>query len=110
MAVERAPYFNGSLLRHAPAGMLQLNGLEWRDNKPFRSSLRVVGKYETSKTAVVELADSNGHKYPMFVADLVKMLQNPNLGIGITEGAPLAFVGSWIVCRRGSAYGIRYAG
>lgn len=64
--------------------------------KPFEADMRVVGM-ETGRSAKrIILQDSKtGKTYPLFVADIVKLLQDSVLS------------GTWEACKRGQNYGVR---
>lgn len=69
---------------------------EMREVTPFISHMRVVGM-ETGRSAKRLVLESieTGHQYPMFVADMVKLLGNVQLR------------GTWEACKRGQNYGLR---
>src|SRR6185503_11626899 len=84
---------------------------EWVDGKyvnvhpcmqtvePFPADMKVVGMEVGRSAKRLVLQDINtGKTYPLFVADIVKLL----------EGATLS--GTWEACKRGQNYGIRRAG
>lgn len=67
--------------------------------EPFHADMRVIGM-ETGRSAKrIVLQDSvTGKRYPLFVADIVKLLQDTTLS------------GTWEACKRGQNYGIRRVG
>jgi hypothetical protein len=69
--------------------------------KPFRASLRVIKYYHYKSSVHVELMDVDGVRYPMFLGDLVPMLETANVVNGWIEAR------TYEPCKRSTAYGIR---
>ncbi len=80
-------------------------GPEWRPNAPFRNVLRMTGMHSGRSAKYVELTDRDGYRYPMFVTDLLDLLERS--GSGVRAG----WTGSevWIVRKRGRNYGLALA-
>lgn len=101
----KIPYKNDVLQHHAyqnSFGHPEYGNLgeEWRENKPFKSTLRILGMNPGPYTKSVLWADHEGNRYPMFLIDLVDTLR-------IADVIDSAITAEWVVCRRGQNYGIR---
>jgi hypothetical protein len=77
--------------------------IEMRENKPFWAEMTLVGYSRGRSAATFEWKDAHGHEYPMFMTDIVDLLQS---GAVIQGGAANLH---WMVAKRGSNYGIRVA-
>lgn len=75
---------------------------EMRPNEPFRAVLEIAGMESGRSAKYVLFDDRDGHRYPMFVTDLLDFLRRSGPGVrgGIT-GSEM-----WIVRKRGQNYGI----
>ena len=101
----KVPYKNGKLQHYARANSFAdpeygNQGEEWRDNKPFRATMVIAGMNTGPYAKSVLWMDGDGYFYPMFLIDLVDTLKIANV-------VNREITADWIVCRRGSNYGIR---
>lgn len=66
------------------------------DVEPFQADMEVIGM-ETGRSAkrIVLRDTKTGKTYPLFVADIVKLLKGTTLS------------GTWEACKRGQNYGVR---
>lgn len=93
-AVGEAPYDrSGSLVR------LPEDAFEWRPNEPFHATLTLCTDSPHPASHVV-WKDSQGHRFPMFASDLLRLLAYSFVSQGVT-------VGWWTVTKRRNRYGIR---
>jgi hypothetical protein len=76
---------------------------EWRDNKPFHLCLSLADMYSGRSAKGVIWRHEDGRTFPMFVVDLLDMLQHCVLSYGVA-------VGYWAVRKRGQNYGLVYLG
>lgn len=102
----KAPFYKGSLQHYVwPPDFAHLEygneGEEWRDNVPFTATLECTGMESGYSAKYTWWKDEEGHRYPMFVADIVHLVQNAD----ITGGK--VWDTQWIVRKRGQNYGIR---
>ena len=72
---------------------------------PFYSAMYVDGMYSGRSAKGVILKDETGKKYPMFIADLVKALQNPDMFMSMGT-----MRGYWAATKRGANYGVKFVG
>lgn len=72
--------------------------IEWRPNVPFEASLTLVSWY--SDRPKFYFADEAGVKYPVFMSEFMKLVENTVINAGVTERL------RWTAVKRGSAYGI----
>lgn len=103
--VTHAPFDeHGNLLHWAREGTGWGTAHEWRPNVPFEADLTITGMESGRSAKYVTLADERGHRYTMFVTDLLDALRTP-------EGARDGSFGSrrWIVAKRGQNFGVKVA-
>jgi hypothetical protein len=87
---------NGNLLHYAGYGQV-----DWRDNHPFRAQLKLDGMTSGYSAKYLKWVDINtGHRYSMFVADLIELLNERTVSKGLTMDS------LWVVRKRGNNYGI----
>lgn len=73
---------------------------EWRDNVPFEADMEIVG-YERGRSAVrVIFRDEGLRKYPMFISDLVTLIQTSDIIDGKVSG-------TWVGTKKGQNYGVK---
>jgi len=78
-------------------------GPDMREVPQFYAEMRVVGIERGQSAARMRLQDiQTGITYPLFLADLLPMLQEP-----VPEGTEFRVRGYWEACKRGQNYGIR---
>ena len=75
--------------------------IEWRDNEPFRAKMKVVSVNRGRSAAYFELRSDEGVIYPMFMTDMFDMVTLTVVKKGVVSG-------SWVGCKRGENYGIRF--
>lgn len=107
--VTEVPYDHaGNLCHHDSDGYRwhegERAGPQWRPNTPFEATLVIDSMRSGRSAKYVILVDKDNHRYPMFITDLLDVL---NSGDGITSGATGHKV--WIVRKRGQNYGIALA-
>jgi len=99
--VDRVPYdADGSLLHYARTDQ---PGVNWSDNKPFIRSLQIVRSVRGRSSAYLLWGGADGETYPMFISDLIRLLQ----GQGIRKGGKVTT--TWVVVKRGMNYGLAAA-
>ncbi len=76
---------------------------EWRDNKPFMSTMKLEGLRRGRSAAYFMWEDLGGAQYPMFMKEMTDLLQTRIVRYGCVYG-------QWIVVKRGTNYGIRMVG
>lgn len=76
---------------------------DWCEVVPFEATLTLTPEVTSGRSAkYLHWVDDEGHRFPMFVTDLVGVvLSNARIEKGRVSG-------SWVVCKRGANYGIRY--
>lgn len=74
---------------------------EWRDNQPFQANLHL-NTYQRGRSAAYFVWEETGtaKSFPMFLTDMLDMLQRATITRGIITGW-------WIVAKRGANYGIK---
>lgn len=78
-----------------------VNSGEWRDNYVFHATLTVTGTTRGRSAARINLEDEQGHKYEMFLTDIVDCIMNaPTIAYGMIEA-------DWTFAKRGSNYGVK---
>jgi hypothetical protein len=75
----------------------------WRDPEPFRAELTIDHARSGRSAKYVIWTDPNGRLWPMFIAELLKLIKH-----GIAPGGVV--LGWWIPCKRGQNFGLRYLG
>lgn len=78
------------------------NGIDWRRVEPFEARLTIDGMRTGRSAKYLEWLDPDGHRYPMFLKDLIEAIR----GAVIQHGT---VCGEWIVRKRGENFGIRLA-
>ncbi|WP_416565071.1 hypothetical protein [Nocardia testacea] len=74
---------------------------EMRTNAPFTGALRIVSVERGRSAARFILEDkATGHQYPMFLTDMLAVMQHATVDKGVISGR-------WIGCKRGQNYGLR---
>lgn len=92
----REKYSKDGWWRYIPSG-------EWRDNYVFHATLNVTGTTRGRSAARINLQDEQGHKYEMFLTDVVDLLMHaPTIAYGMIEA-------DWTFQKRGANYGIKVA-
>lgn len=74
----------------------------WQPVEPWFDVLEVDGMETGRSSKLVILKDAEGHRYPMFVADLVRGIQEKSLRVH--DGKVSAI---WTASKRGKNYGIK---
>lgn len=72
---------------------------EWIPNEPFHAILTLQGSSRGRSSAVFNWTDSEGTRYPMFMASMTYLLENSDVFHGTVEG-------QWIVVKKGTNYGL----
>lgn len=104
----RAPFDqDGNLLHYVYTSAYtrapgEASGLDWRPVEPFTATLTIETMHSGRSAKYLEWRDPDGHRYPMFVADLLAMLREAVIDHG-------TLTASWLVRKRGENYGIRLA-
>ncbi|WP_238009469.1 hypothetical protein KZZ52_26640 [Dactylosporangium sp. AC04546] len=73
-----------------------------RPNEPFKAALQVEMMESGRSAKYLIWRDGDGRRFPMFIIDLVDMLQRAEVLQGAVEA-------TWIVRKRGQNYGIALA-
>ncbi|WP_329405481.1 hypothetical protein OG563_26835 [Nocardia vinacea] len=73
---------------------------EWRPNTPFAATMHIVDMHRGRSAARFVAEDENGTEYPMFMSELLAIVQKHTIVEGTVQGR-------WIGCKRGENYGIR---
>jgi len=76
---------------------------EWRDPEPFQATLRVIGIQRGRSAAYFRLADDLARCWPMFMKEILELVQVAVINQGTVEGW-------WIPVKRGQNFGLRYLG
>lgn len=72
---------------------------EWVPNEPFHAILTLQGSARGRSSATFNWVDSDGTRYPMFMASMTYLLENSDVFHGSVEG-------QWIVVKKGTNYGL----
>ncbi len=107
-SVTQVPYAaDGSLLHYVRMSAAFSETVDWRPNLPFQACLQIGGMYSgrSAKYLILQPVNSPDDRrtYPMFVSDLLEMIQ----GYGIDAGGIVC--ARWMVAKRGENYGLRIA-
>ena len=101
------PFRNGHLLHftwnqpgETSSGRYGDYATEWRENKPFKTKLTLDSMRSGRSAKYVIWVDDEGHSYPMFITDLLTLLQERSVVNGVT------YDNEWIVRKRGKNYGL----
>lgn len=78
-----------------------VENVEWRPNEPFERVLRIEGSKRGRSAAYLVWKDETGATFPMFLIDIVGLIQEGRTVHGIAAGW-------WKVSRRGLNYGIQF--
>lgn len=73
--------------------------VKWKKNFIFSARLRVAGTERGRSAARFILEDDDGHRYPMFMTDMLALTERGISPGGYSEG-------EWTFCKRGQNYGI----
>lgn len=73
---------------------------EWRDVRPWSTTLTLVGYARGRSAAYFLLKDKQGHTYPMMLADFTDLVMTRTSAAGV-------FSGWWAVKKRWQNYGIQ---
>lgn len=92
-----APFNENGDLMHYPEGWY--TNIEWRKVEPFQGRLRLEGYARGRSAAYFYWLDGQGHRYPMFLADVAALLQERDVVAGEVHGW-------WRVVKRGQNYGL----
>lgn len=81
----------------------------WTRVYPFHAVMVIDGMRTGRSSKVVVLKDTATDKrYPMFVADLVKGVQQGTLGVSFDEGEGVGKISAWwTASKKGANYGIK---
>ncbi len=104
-SVTHAPFDEyGNLMHWAREGSGYGQAHEWRPNMPFEADLRIAGMESGRSAKYVVLTDGDGHRFSMFVTDLLDALRTPD---GVREGR--FGCRRWVVAKRGQNFGVKVA-
>lgn len=73
--------------------------VDWRPNEPFQATLTLQELARGRSAAYFWWTDQDGHRYPMFMSDMVEVVK-----LATTVGGVVT--DTWIVRKRGQNYGI----
>ena len=91
----------GNLLEYAPEW--EQNEIQWADNKVFTDTLAYDGFSKFGKFSyLIFKSTSNNSKYPMFLTDFGRVMQERVIENGRVSGY-------WTFVRRGDNYGVKLA-
>ncbi len=95
MSLDLVPYDAGGNMQVFPDNLT-----EWRPNTPFEAALHIVGT-ERGRSAARFIAENTetGARYPLFMTDLLAIVQNGTIERGV-------IFGTWVGRKRGQNYGI----
>ncbi len=105
-SVTHAPFDpSGNLMHWAPPRSdMYGERIEWRPNVPFEADLTIAGMESGRSAKYVVLEDGDGHRYSMFVTDLLDALRTQD---GVRDGR--FGCRRWIVAKRGQNFGVKVA-
>lgn len=83
-------------------GYYNEDSVKWRENTPFHAVLSIQGTQRGRSAARFTWTDNDGHRYPMFMTDMVDTAKSGSIIRGVC-------VAWWTVQKRGQNYGIRVA-
>ena len=98
-----APFGPAGDLQHYPESTGygdNRRGPEWRDVRPWSTTLTLVGYARGRSAAYFLLKDKQGHTYPMMLSDFTDLVMTRTSAAGV-------FSGWWAVKKRGQNYGIQ---
>lgn len=105
MPPQTAPYdFSGNLM-HFPSLVWDQDKQKyvdpmWVDNKPFMASLYLGGFQRGRSAAYYMWENINGAKFPMFLSDMLDVVQNCTIKNGVVNSL-------WHCVKKGQNYGIQ---
>ena len=76
---------------------------DWRDNDTFTATMTIIGYSRGRSSTKIELEDSTGIVYTMFLVDLLYMLTSTVIMSGKVAG-------TWAFVKRGTDYGLTWLG
>ncbi len=80
---------------------------KWHAVTPFTAEMKIDSLQTGRSSKVVILKDErNGARYPMFIADLVKIIQEGKVDILSSNGEGY-LTATWTASKRGANYGIK---
>lgn len=79
----------------------------WEPVRPFYAQMTIAGMESGRSAKRVILKDAEGKTYPMFVADLVKGIQNGTFEVHTQLEGPGIIEAWWTAAKRGANYGIQ---
>lgn len=73
----------------------------WRDNYEFDDKLRIanISRGQSSAKFILK-SDTDGREYPMFMKDMLELIQTSKISNGIV-------IAKWTFVKRGQNYGIK---
>lgn len=107
--VTEAPYdTRGHLMHYAydsynydtATGVRTVTPPDMRPNQPFTADLHINGMHSGRSAKYVEWTDPDGHRFPMFITDLLDLMSSGTITDGNTGSR------TWYVRKRGQNYGI----
>jgi hypothetical protein len=98
----KIPYdAEGNMMHYADRTYLGIHvANEWRENIRFWTSMKLLGMNRGRSAAYFTWQDDNGFEYPMFMTDLVDLLNRSKVFFGETGPQP------WKAIKRGRNYGL----
>jgi hypothetical protein len=99
--VTEVPYSRGGSLLHWADR--RSPDVRWLPNDPFQGVFRLAGMRSGRSAKYVLLGTDDGREFPMFVTDLLDVLNRSGISGGLTGNGP------WIVRKRGQNYGVALA-
>lgn len=72
----------------------------WRDNYEFYATMEFISMERGRSAAFFHLQDEDGHRYTMFMTDILDVLKRCKIEDGIAEGR-------WTFVKRGNNFGVR---
>lgn len=105
MPIKQAPFdHEGNLMHHTEYRPGEnTDRIDWRDNAPFSTTLQLTGASRGRSSAYFVWADERGARYPMFVTDIVQLMQRH----GVRKGGKVT--ARWHVVKRGNNHGVALA-
>lgn len=94
-----APFDGDGNMLHYPDNFYMNRDGGWRQVQPFEATLTIVGLNRGRSAAYLTVVDEAGHNYPLFITDLVDIIQNRDIIGG-------RLTGRWAVRKRGQNFGI----
>lgn len=105
MPIDQAPFdIHGNLLHHTYAKPGDRDDrVDWRPNDPFEATLALEGANRGRSSAYFVWVGEDGAQYPMFITDMVQLLQRQ----GVRKGGKVTT--RWHAVKRGNNHGIALA-